>query len=346
MSTPLKIAFIGCGAIAEACHLPALAAAGLRPALLIDPNQERTRKLSDRFGGQPATDYQACADQFNAAVVALPHHLHEPVAGWLLRRGVHVLLEKPMATSERECRAIVEAAEASNAVLAVGQNRRHLRAARWVKDALDAGVLGRLRSFDLAEGHELEWAPASDFQYRKETAGGGVLISSGVHSLDLLLWWLGEHEAVEYADDSYGGIEADCELKLRLKSGAEGRVELSTNRKLRNTIILRGDRGELEVSVFGESVTARPAALLRHRWKEWAGHRLPEQEVIESFRIQMQDWLEAIAAGRPPLVTGREAMRSIPLIEACYARRQPLEFPWVRPEKFFPVPTSHESVQP
>jgi len=60
-------------------------------------------------------------------------------------------------------------------------------------------------------GYRSFWKVASDFMFRKE-AGGGVLADTGAHLLDLLLWWLGDYESVEYCDDAVGGVEADCEL--------------------------------------------------------------------------------------------------------------------------------------
>ena len=68
------------------------------------------------------------------------------------------------------------------------------------------------------------WPVASDFMFRKD-AGGGVLADTGAHVLDTVLWWLGDWDKVEYHDDAHGGVEADCLLKLTMKSGAVGTVE-------------------------------------------------------------------------------------------------------------------------
>lgn len=239
-----RIAIIGCGAVTEKLHLPALAALGINPALLVDTNLRRAQNLADTFNASSVgDDYRPYVGKFDAAIIALPHYLHAPVCIDLLRHGVHVLVEKPMALTTTECDAMIAAAVEARRVLAVGLMRRFIPAAQWVKAAIDAGVLGPIELFDFQEGSEFRWPVASGFFFRKETAGGGALADTGAHTLDLLLWWLGDVSSFDYYDDSYGGVEANCKLHLTLASGARGVVELSRTRKLRCTAILRGRRG-------------------------------------------------------------------------------------------------------
>ena len=334
LQTPLRLNIIGCGAAAEQGHLRALAALKIRPTLLVDKNIERAQALAWEFGALHASgDYESHIGAFDAAIVALPHHLHARVCIDLLRRGVHVLVEKPMALTRTECEAMVTAAREGKAVLAVGLVRRFLHARQWLKAALDAEALGPIESFDFREGVVYDWPVASDFFLRKEAAGGGVLIDTGAHTLDSLLWWLGDVASFEYYDDGYGGVEADCELHLTLASGAEGVIELSRTRNLRNTAVLRGQRGEIEISLQSNQLTARPKRILGQRHCGLSGNRLPQQSRQERFALQIKDWLRAIETRETPLVSGVEAARSVALIEACYERRQLLELPWVRPEK-------------
>ena len=68
-----------------------------------------------------------------------------------------------------------------------------------------------------------------------------------MHALDLVLWWLGDHEGVDYYDDAVGGVEANCELHLKMKSGVSGLIEVSRTRGLRNTCVISGEHGALEV---------------------------------------------------------------------------------------------------
>ncbi|MFN2445975.1 MAG: Gfo/Idh/MocA family protein, partial [Vicinamibacterales bacterium] len=109
-----KIGIIGCGAATEKLHLPALATLRLTPHLLVDPNLQRAQQLAEKFNvARVAETYESSIDGIDAAIIAVPHHLHARVSSDLLRRGIHVLVEKPLAPTEAECREVVEAARAS-----------------------------------------------------------------------------------------------------------------------------------------------------------------------------------------------------------------------------------------
>ncbi len=333
---PLRIAIIGCGAVSQRCHMPAVQShPDSRLVWLVDPDRQRLQQLTREADDvETATDYHQVLGNADAAIVATPHSLHEPISVDLLRHGVHVLVEKPMATSASQCDAMIEAAHEGHAVLAVGLMRRFLHSAQFAKWALDNEVLGPIESFDFREGNVYNWPVQSDFFFRADSAGGGVLADTGAHTLDQLLWWLGEAESYEYYDDSYGGVEADCELRLCMTSRARGVVELSRTRNLRNTAIIRGRHAELEVSLRTNEAVLRSrddgpglAGMgIRHRDQAPA-----PQDFTELFLPQFHDWIEAIRTGRPPSVPGSEGCRSVALIERCYARRQPLELPWVQP---------------
>ncbi|MCX6022034.1 MAG: Gfo/Idh/MocA family oxidoreductase, partial [Chloroflexi bacterium] len=254
----LRVGIIGCGAVAEQGHLPAFAGfPNATVSVLVDRNLRRAGQLAAKFRVPVVCDdYTDALADMDAAIVALPHFLHAPVSIDLLKRGIHVLVEKPMALTAAECEAMNAAAEESGAVLAAGLMRRYIRLNRWVKDAIAAGRIGRVLSFDIREGFVYNWPVASDFFFRKEAAGGGVLMDTGAHTLDSLIWWLGDVDSVRYFDDSYGGVEADCEAHITMQSGATGIVELSRTRELRNTAIIRGEKGTLEVPFYHNLLTA------------------------------------------------------------------------------------------
>ena len=327
-----RIAVIGCGAATERLHLPALERLKIRPALLVDANLSRATELAKRFHADAAAaSLENRLSGIEAAIVALPHHLHAPVSIDLLQRGIHVLVEKPMALSPLECERVLDAAADSGAVLAVGLMRRFLTRLNWVKAAIDANALGAVHSFDIQEGTVYRWPVSSGFFFKRETAGGGVLADTGAHTLDLVLWWFGEPASLEYFDDNHGGVEANCLVRLWWSSGLVGTIDLSRTRDLRNTAVIRGERGEVTVRLDDSSLdtlTASPDSILHVSAGGSSGKRLPEQRFRELFPLQLQDWLDAIATGCPPRVGGAEAARSVALIERCYAQRRALELPW------------------
>lgn len=328
----LKVAIIGCGAVGANAHLGTAAACErIRVTALVDRSLSRARELAAAHDVPIAVeDYRSIIGEVDAAIVALPHHLHGAVTTDLLRNRVHVLVEKPMALTTRECDQMIEAARESGVVLAVGLVRRFYLSSRFVKAVVESGLLGEIVGFDVREGMVYNWPVASDFIFRKE-AGGGVLADTGAHALDVLLWWLGGFERVEYYDDAMGGVEADCELHLQLRSGASGIVELSRTRDLRNSYVIRGELGTLEVQTnfnprIRLTVKGRDLSLAGHV----AGSEVADRTVRDVFRRQLDDFVNAVLDHREPFVPGEEGKRAVALIEACHASPQPLKYPWIR----------------
>jgi nucleoside-diphosphate-sugar epimerase len=247
-----------------------------------------------------------------------------------------VLVEKPMAMTASDCRKMIEAAKAGNTVIAVGLVRRFLHSALFTKQAIESDLLGSIESFDFREGNVYNWPVSSDFFFRRETAGGGVLFDTGAHTLDLLLWWLGDMEVMEYLDDGFGGVEADCEIRLKATSGALGVVELSRTRDLRNMARIKGERGELEVNLRKNEVsltTNNGAASVAGHGLVQGQPDMHEQGFFDLFPLQLGDFVNAIQSGKRPRACGEEAARSIALIESCYQKRAPLGSSWISLKK-------------
>lgn len=332
LKRPLNLAIIGCGAVTEHAHLPVVAQLDeFRLSVLVDRDRRRAEALAEAFGvPRVAEDYAQLDAEIDAALVALPPHLHARASLEMLTQGVHVLVEKPMALRAADCDEMMRAAEATGTQLAVGLVRRFLSSFRLARAIIDANIIGAVESFDVREGLVYDWPTTSDALFRRETAGGGVLMDTGVYTLDALLYWLGEVEALEYFDDNHGGVEADCELRLTMRSGARGTVELSRTRRLRNTALLKGTDATLEVSLHANKVSLHQGASTIDVTKDARALGLKEEcGGLELFRAQLLDWAEAIESGRQPTVTGAEGRRAVALIEACYAQRKPLALPWL-----------------
>jgi predicted dehydrogenase/nucleoside-diphosphate-sugar epimerase len=342
----LRIAVIGCGAITRQLHLPALAGhEAVTVAALVDRDVARTRELARSYGVQKVLADAAELDpaQIDAAVVATPPFHHAPCSIALMRCGIHVLVEKPMATSYADAQTMVRTAEEAGVVLAVGYFRRLMPSIRMLKALLQSHWLGRPVSLDVVSGDLYTWAAATLGNMRKELAGGGVLIDFGSHMLDLV-HFLFDHpaEVLEYRDNALGGIESDCLLHLRLPhcgEAVEGRVELSRTRKLGSHIRVVCERGTLEYRIserFRIWVTPHELSLTEPLQNQprplclqasWADE--PEVEWSQTMRAEIDDWLGAIRSGRQPSLSGRSALPTAQVIDECYRRAQPLDEPWV-----------------
>lgn len=328
----IRVAVIGCGAVARVHHLPALRLSDkVQPTILVDKVLNQAKELAARFDVQDTCeDYTDIIGKVDAAVVTLPNFLHAPVATTLLKNGIHVLVEKPMALKTQECDQMIDAARVGGAVLAVGLDYRFFRSSLFVKNVIDNRLLGDIQNIDLRQGVILRWPLTSDYLLRKEKAGGGVLMDFGAHLLDFVLWWFGDYESVTYYDDAVGGVEAECEVHLRLQCGASAIVELSRTRNLRNTCIIQGERGVLEVGIWDfnppVSLTVNTSGtVFEGRITHNGG---TDKNLRDVFRRQVDDFADAIANRREPFVSGAAGRRVMKLIDSCYATRQELVLPW------------------
>lgn len=328
-SEKLRLGIVGCGQIVRQLHLPAIALVpAIQVAVLIDRDIDLAQDLAAKFDLQVAISNDiALCQQVDAALIALPHALHAPIATTLLNKGLHVLVEKPMATSVQEAQAMIEAAQQADVVLAVGLMRHFYSNMRFVKRALDSDMFGAVKRVWAEESVPFDRIQAPAFYVDRNTPGSGVLADTGAHSLDLLLWWFGDVSQVSYWDDNRGGVEANCRLELEFESGVSGIVELSRMRRLRNIVRIETDQVMLEVPTLEQ----QHLRLFDPQQQMWADIDLAEEQPslssdpwVDYFARQWQDFAEAVLQRRDPAVPGEQGARTIELIERCRSSRQPL----------------------
>jgi predicted dehydrogenase len=330
---PPTIALIGCGAISEALHLPGLLRhPDVRSRLiLVDPATDRTAELAARHGlGKVCADYREILDRIDGAVVAVPARLHHPVSLACLNLGVAVLCEKPLCEDAQLARELVEAAERSGATLAVNQTRRLFPANRQIRDLLAAGAIGRPLRIVYEMGEPFGWPAASDSYFGAKGSGKGVLLDTGAHIVDLVSWWLGGRpQLTRFRDDSFGGTEAVAAVELE-HEGCRASIRLSWLSKLRNAYRIEGENGSIEGEVYewasfiqrsADGKARRVRTSERPKRFEDFGHRL-----IDNF-------VDVLTNGAEPLVSGRDVLPSIEIIDECYARRERFDLPWLDTSK-------------
>jgi predicted dehydrogenase/nucleoside-diphosphate-sugar epimerase len=302
----------------------------LKVSALVDTNEARLSAIGSSLPGVHLARSTDGLENFaDIAIVAVPHHLHTEVAGRLLRQGLHVLVEKPLATSVDDARKLIDAARSSNRMLSVGLVRRHYRSFAFVREVLDAGWIGDVRSFDLREGGAFGWPVASASPFVKEHAGG-VLMDTGSHTLDLLFGWLGPFQAIEYASDARGGVEANCVLNVTLVSGVRGVVELSRTRGLRNTCVIHGEKGNIEVG-FNPNSTIKLTIGGMHVEGAPKAEGFGTDTIFTALRRQFDSFAASVESGARPVVSAEDALESIRAFDVCGDVDGQLELPW---EKF------------
>jgi nucleoside-diphosphate-sugar epimerase/predicted dehydrogenase len=333
-NTQPRLAIIGCDAVVQTHLLPALRQIGWLPQVLAEPtrkNLDATIRLVGKGSLRAAVaDWREAVDSFDAAIVAAPHAYRGSIGAELAAAGKHVFMEKTLATSAADGKAILEAAAKGGTIVSTGLLRRHLHVARWTAELLRSGILGQIRHFEAREGFVSNWAAGTDASLSPQASGGGVLMD-GVHTIDLITWWLGEMATVIYRDDSCGGVAADCVIECELASGGSGMIELSRSRDLPNTCRIEGTKGFVEVHLCKNEVIACSADVRDFRVNGVGVDAFPEQGSPQLFSAALADFRSSIVEGRQKGVDGQEGLATASLIERCCATRSTLTMPWAEP---------------
>ena len=321
----MKVAIVGCGAIAEAMHIPAaLRVREIELVALLDADTARAREVASRFEiPRTGTSMDDLASHLDAVILATPPHVRPQLARQAFELGLHVLCEKPLANSVDECDAIIHAARQAHRVLAVAHVFRFWPSRQAVRELIDQGSLGRIRSVSATQGNSYSWKSVTGYNMRHDMVPGGVLLDAGIHPLDTLLWWFGDPESLQYEDDALGGLESNIRMKMRFPDDIEVYFRQSRTCRLSNEFRIAAENGTLVLSNYntwqcellqdGKSVTRNCA-------DEAVDHAHCEQ-------LQLMDFAESIVRQREPLVSGEEARRVVQLIEQCYATRRTRSLP-------------------
>jgi predicted dehydrogenase len=336
-SAPVAVALAGCGAVAQRYYAPALQtlekAGWVQVHALFDPNGAMRQLLKQFFpSALEVEEFSELGRQIDLVIVASPPSVHAEQSVELLRSGIAVLCEKPLATSVAEAQAMIDAAAESSSILAAGMVRRFFPATQMIREMLASNAIGDVTSFVFEEGDVFRWPVASAAYFEKRVSGGGVLTDIGAHALDLMVWWFGEPLEIRYEDDAMGGVEANCRVRCRFASGISGEVRLSRDCALSNRYVVRGTRGwlswwsketnRLEAS-FGEARYTLNAGL------EEAGK--PAAHFERSFIEQICNVISAMTRENTLHVSAADVLPSLRVIERCYALRLPMSMPWLDP---------------
>lgn len=347
--TLVETVIVGCGAVSQFLYGPALQALEktgvVKVSGLIDPITAHRAKLLASFPSAASYDnLTECPLARNTLVIiASPPKLHCAQSIYALERGATVLCEKPIASTSADGERMLEVAQRAGAVLAVGHFRRFFPASEMLKRIFETMPFGQLRRFSIQEGAKLAWGMSSPALFTRELTPGGVLYDSGIHVVDLLLWWLGAPCEFSYADDAMGGLEANCRIEMLYERAIRGTVRLSRDWATQNRYVFIFDAGTLVYDVgyanrLSLSFNGLPfvlrADLMRQELESGdSSPRLPTRNAMQSFTEQLCNVLAA-ADGRQPLrVPGEEGVRSLRFIEDCYRRRTLMAMPWFTDEE-------------
>jgi predicted dehydrogenase/nucleoside-diphosphate-sugar epimerase len=327
MPTPTpRLLILGGGAVVTEYYVPALHALGWQhEALIAEPSQRAIEAIGalaasirvDALDFETALADTSIGSRFDAAVVAVPNALHERAAELALKRGLHVLCEKPLAMSSEACCRLATVAEQAGRTLGVGMVRRLLPSFELLQQAISSRLIGDLIRIDAQDGEPYAWLSDSGASFRPEN--GGVLTDMGVHYLDFLQELCGPLTPLSYTDDCRGGVEANALFELRTQDGIPLNVQLSRTRRLANRMVCMGTRGSLSLAKdkFDRCVwrAEDSNATLLVRDEAAAG------SLEDAFKRQLLEFVTGIRNGAAPRVSADRASTTMRLIEWAYSQR-------------------------
>jgi len=195
----VKVGVIGCGAIANHKHLPALKKIPeARLAAFCDIFEDRAYKAAKEYGMPGAKTYVDYKDlltdpSIDVVHVCTPNKSHSFISVDALNAGKHVLCEKPMAKSYAEAQKMLEAAKSSGKLLSIGYQNRYRADSQYLKKACERGDLGEIY-FAKAHAVRRRKVPTWGVFLNEDEQGGGPLIDIGTHALDLALWFMDNYK--------------------------------------------------------------------------------------------------------------------------------------------------------
>jgi UDP-N-acetyl-2-amino-2-deoxyglucuronate dehydrogenase len=335
----MRAGIIGCGRIARN-HLRALRGiAGVDVVAVADVDADRARAFAGEHDvPRWFVDAESMlASGLDAVTVCTPHAMHEAGVLAAARHRTHVLCEKPVAVRVEQAQRMVAATAAAGVRFGVLFQRRFWPAATRIRRAIDEGRLGA----PICGGVLVRLNRDTDYyaeagRGRQATEGGGVLMTQAIHHIDLLQWYLGParrvtghsatlvHRGVIEVEDTAGAV-------VEFASGAIATIQAGTTFRpgLGAQVWVSDARGRTaSVLEFPEGVGFTDASTIPGEEAFAAGPRvgatfdLPLAEIHDHLTpyhaMQIEDFVGALRDGREPAVTGRDAIRSLEIVEAIY----------------------------
>jgi len=327
MRDKIRLSVIGCGAVSTLYHLPAAASApNIELVAVHDHDRARAHKTASRFKTRVCDRLEQLPGLVDAALVATPNRTHASIVENLLNAGISVLCEKPLTTTAGEAMRLYELASRGNGRLMAAHSRRFAPQTRALVRLVRGGVLGQVKSLSLSLGGRLEgWASKTDFRKDKNMAGGGALIDSGVHLIDLAVWIIGANAlSVTSTMERFNGWEVEdfAKVQLEFPDKVEAHLACAYCWPMSNRLKVEGSEGwaiaalnAIEpVKYFNPDVCAcARSGVLEIVY--------PDED---SYRVQLMHFAEALLKDEEFSVKAEEVVEGLRIIELCYQQAEKL----------------------
>jgi UDP-N-acetyl-2-amino-2-deoxyglucuronate dehydrogenase len=265
----------------------------------------------------------------DAVHICTPHNQHALIAADSLERGVHVILEKPLAHTLIEGQRLVEVAERGSAKIAVCFQNRYNAPVQAMHRLLASGELGRV----LGGAATVLWHRTADYYLSRpwrgtwDGSGGGLLMNQAIHTVDLLQWLMGDVTAIsgQVASRFLGEVievEDTAECVLEHRGGARS-VFYAT---LANVI-----NAPVALDIVTEGATLNLGRGLTVTYSDGRQEIVPERVALSggraywgvSHELLIRDFYSRLSEAEPFWISPREAQKSLRIVKSLYQQTYP-----------------------
>ncbi len=322
-NSTVKYGIVGAGNIASV-HADALSEAQNSTFTAIyDQNLERGKAFSAKYGVKYCSSFDSLLSNCNIDVVSIatPSGVHADIAIPAAKAGKHVLCEKPLEITLEKAESIIQACRQNNVLLSTIYQLRFSPDIQKIKQGLSTGLFGKIIqiSAQIKWYRSREYYNSAKWRGSWRMAGGGALMTQGIHDLDLLLFLNGEPDEVFAFSNNLTHSEINVEdnaiVAVRWKNGSLGTIEASTscNPPFPRRLEINGERG---------SVIAEDNKIIRWSLAKEVSEKISVFENKCSKRdghcAQIENLSWAILNNEPVEISGEEGLHSLHFIHGIY----------------------------
>jgi predicted dehydrogenase len=328
-SVPLRVGLIGAGVIGRFRAQALAQIPSMRLVAVADEQQARARAIAPK--GQELRclargEELAGSPDLDAVIVSTPPASHERLTLAALAAGKHVLCEKPLADSVEACERMVVAAKKAGRCLATGYTLRKSPAALLARKLVDDGEIGEIDHIRVFHGHKggSDFGPAWITDHA--ATGGGTLMDNGIHMIDVVRWFLGDIATSAGFGSNHTwkkpGSEDNGFVLCRSTAGKVGLIHSSwtewTGYGYR--VEIYGTEGFVHFGYPPLVLTharGTPGTKMKKRRHLFPVYQVKERlkgwqwSLVETLRLDLEDWGQAIAAGREAPASGRDGLEAV-----------------------------------
>ena len=332
----LRLGLIGCGGMMASHVQGVVYVDNVEIVAVCDIVEERAKTVSDALDSKPAvfTKYTDMVDMVDAVMIALPHDLHFECGMFFAMHDKHILMEKPLCNTERECEVLIETCEAHGLKLQCAYPVRFWPGIQKLKELVDSGEYGQIIQMSVwteqLTGANIRYdVPERDVWCITSRLGGGQLFSHGCHYVDLMLWFLGEPISGAHMGTRNGTPwmmeEGTSALVMKFKNGAvayHGATWGARGTKMGYDFQIQTEKGMLdydhksgEVRFYNGDGIHKPggSSSMSYNllWKR-------DGKATKETQYEISHFVDCVLNDKTPLTNGRAALKGLQVIWALY----------------------------